>query len=97
MSAVEASPDMALFADQLEAPACEHPQHAERPVHADGDEHYIRFHTDCGHIGPQIKVICGAWLRWLRHKNRTVCSQCGGEWTFAESVTDLGPVSDFLN
>lgn len=96
MTAADLDLDLTTLVGEMEAPACEHPNHLGSPAHTDGDEHYVRFHTDCGHIFPLVKVVCGAWLRWLRRKDKTLCSQCGGSWSFAESVTDLGPVADFL-
>ena len=89
--------DLSAQVGEREAPACEHPQHDERPVHVDGDEHYVRFRSDCGHINSNIiKVVCGSWLDWLRRNDRTECSKCGGTWPFSESVTDLGPVTAFF-
>lgn len=72
---------------------CEHSQHDSCPQwHEDGNEHYIRVTSPCGHSTPDVMVVCE---KWISTSTSVVCGNCGLEFPAGENITDLGKVSDF--
>lgn len=94
--AVDLDLDLDVLIGESESPACEHPDHGTRDhAHADGDEHYVRMIFECGHIKPDIKVSCLKWLTVAVGYGFLICGHCKREYDTAESLKDLGPVSDY--
>jgi hypothetical protein len=94
MSALDTEVDLVLLIGAAHVPACEHPEHGnpQHTTHSDGNEHYVRFLTDCGHIRPTIKVVCGSWLARVTD---AWCIPCDRHWPRDEVIFDLGPVSTY--
>jgi len=79
---------------ELDAVPCEHTQHQTVPAHhADGNEHYVRATSPCGHgLQDEVFVVCE---KWLTTSDILRCGDCGLEFHIWEQITDLGPVSNF--
>ena len=86
--------DLTLWEVELPAKACEDPAHTDpaydlHRFHADGDEHYVRFHTPCGCIN-KIAVVCMRFLKAMRAEKYLICNRCGDHFHPAQGITDLG-------
>lgn len=80
--------------NEMETVPCEHSQHDTVPEHhEDGNEHYVRAKSPCGHgLKDEIFVVCE---KWLLTSDMLSCGDCGLQFHIWEQVTDLGLVSDF--
>jgi hypothetical protein len=79
--------------DQDETIPCEHSQHDILPAHhEDGNEHYIRSVSPCGHGNGDVFVVCE---KWLKTSDMLGCNDCPQRFHISEGVVDLGLVSDF--
>jgi len=90
----EVSVDIAALVGEMEAPPCEHSQHASYPrLHDAGPAtHYVRGIHPCREASDAY-AACGKLVRAIRANNALYCGICGDLTTTREMFEVLGPVN----
>lgn len=90
----DTSTEVLVVTDLEDTQCCEHPHHATRPKwHEDGDEHYIKPRSVCGHMDSDtVFIVCH---KWMVCDADLKCDYCDVLTPMAWGYIDLGPVKDY--
>lgn len=94
MTEVATELDISVLVGEMPAQGCEVEVHPNHPLHADGDEQYVRINKPCGHDNGII-VLCMKSVQALYARPNVYCLVDGCDWSLPpiEVVIVLGPAN----